>query len=102
MVRVVVDEDQEYAPGCFLVCRVFTDEHGEESWDPRGEDTVLIQTDWDYPILASHLGWVPCSCGTTDGTVDCPHRTAEEMIQEAEAFINEHLGEPFEDPGYFQ
>jgi hypothetical protein len=101
--KVAIDEDQEYAPGCYILCRVFLDENGAEWWSTRDErTTILIQVDWDYPALASNLGWVPCNCGATDGTIDCAHRTAEEMIQEAEAFINEHLGEPFEDPGYFQ
>ena len=63
---------------------------------------VLIQTDWDYPAVASVFGWSPCSCGKTDGTVDCPHRTASEMIAEAREFLSAHVGDTAEDPGYFE
>ncbi len=38
---------------------------------------LLIQTDFDFPGVASTFGWSPCSCGATDGTVDCDHKTAE-------------------------
>lgn len=97
MRHVVIDEDQDYAPGCYLICRV-----RDGTWDTRDEEnTVLVQTDWDYPGLASNLGWVPCWCGFTDGTIDCDHKTASDMIGSAEKFINDHLGEMFEDPGYF-
>lgn len=57
--------------------------------------TAFIQTDWDYPSVASAMGWSPCPCGSTDGTVDCDHRTASEMIAEAHAFIEAHAGECF-------
>jgi hypothetical protein len=66
-----------------------------------GQD-LLVQTDWDYPGIASNLGFVPCKCGKTDGTIDCEHKTASQMISEAAAFLDEHDGEVFEDPGYFQ
>jgi len=66
----------------------------------RGE-SILIQTDWDWPGVASTFGWVPCQCGQTDGTVDCPHRKASEMIQEAGEWIRDHYGMEVEDPGYF-
>lgn len=62
---------------------------------------LLIQTDWDFPGVATTFGWQPCHCGRTDGTVDCAHRTASEMIADAVAFLDEHLGESVEDPGYF-
>ena len=63
---------------------------------------VLIQTDWDYPGVASTFGWSPCPCGKTDGTVDCPHRTASDMIVEAGEFLDAHIGDTVEDPGYFE
>jgi hypothetical protein len=62
---------------------------------------VFIQSDWDYPGTASNLGFVPCECGETDGTVDCAHHTATEMISAAYDFLCEHDGETFTDPGYF-
>ncbi len=45
----------------------------------RAEDgrSILVQADWDFPGLASTFAWSPCSCGATDGTVDCDHKTAE-------------------------
>lgn len=63
--------------------------------------TVYVQTDWDFPGLASTFGWVPCGeCGATDGTVDCEHRTAGEMTSDAAAFLDNEPG-GVEDPGYF-
>jgi len=63
---------------------------------------LLIQVDWDYPGIASVFGWSPCLCGQTDGTVDCGHRTASEMIGEAGEFLRDHLGDTADDPGYFE
>lgn len=63
--------------------------------------TMLIQTDWDYPSVASAFGWCACDCGFTDGTVDCEHRTADEMIVEAREYLDDHIGDTVEDPGYF-
>lgn len=68
--------------------------------DLATDDTRLLQTDWDYPGVASTFGWTPC-CQETDGTVDCPHKTATEMINEAYEYLLEHVGDEVEDPGYF-
>ena len=65
------------------------------------DKTVLIQTDWEYPSLASTFGFVTCWCGETDGTENCPHRTAVEMITAAADFLREHIDAVAEDPGYF-
>lgn len=62
---------------------------------------LLVQTDYDYPGLASTFGWSPCSCGETDGTVNCSHRTADDMIAEARDFLQERVGQTTDDPGYF-
>lgn len=99
---ITVDEDQQYAPCCYLICRVHG-KPGSYDWDTRDEDnTVLVQTDFDWPGLASTFGWCPCECGETDGTVDCPHKTASEMIDSARQWLDDHLGQIFvEDPGYF-
>jgi hypothetical protein len=64
-------------------------------------DRRLVQIDTDFPGVASSFGWCPCDCGATDGTVDCPHLTANEMIAEAREFLDEHMGCIAEDPGYF-
>jgi hypothetical protein len=95
--ELIVDKDPSYAPCSYLICQVI-----DGTWNTRDEDTtVLVQMDWDFPGLASNLGYEPCDCGGTDGTVDCSHKTAGDMITEAEDYLNEHLGQPFEDPGYF-
>ena len=62
---------------------------------------ILVQTDWDFPGLASTFGWSPCSCGATDGTVDCAHKTADEMIAAARDFLTAHVSDTADDPGYF-
>ena len=62
---------------------------------------AIFQSDWDFPSLASTFGYCPCECGRTDGTVDCKHKTATQMISEAYDFILDHDGEEVEDPGYF-
>ena len=68
--------------------------------DEDGND-ILIQTDWDFPGVASSFGFVPCDCGDTDGTVDCAHQTASDMIQAAVDFLDDNIGKSVEDPGYF-
>jgi hypothetical protein len=69
----------------------------------RSEDgrDLLVQTDFDFPGVASTFGWSPCSCGETDGTVDCDHQAADDMIAEARDFLQERIGSTADDPGYF-
>jgi len=74
--------------------------------DSETGETVLFQTDWDYPGLASYFGWRPCDCvpSYTDGTIDCPvcGKSYHEMILDAGAFLDDHIGDELEDdPGYF-
>ena len=85
-------------PG-YLVCQI-----DEETGCYLSDDkhSLLVQTDWDYPSLASNFGFVPCECGETDGTVDCKHKTVHEMIGEAIDFLDGKLGTIVSDPGYFQ
>jgi hypothetical protein len=67
--------------------------------NPQSEsDSVLIQTDWDHPGVASCMGWSPCH-RETDGTIDCPEcgLTAVSFIREAGEHIREHAGESFPD-----
>lgn len=82
---------------------------------------VLIQTDWDWPGVASTFGWSPvrvqvngidreqigeffCRHSGTDGTVDCPDCkvTASEFIQAARQWLDDNDGAETEDPGYFE
>jgi hypothetical protein len=63
--------------------------------------TRLAQFDTDLPLLASTFGWSPCFCGATDGTIDCDHKTVDEMIASAREFLRAHAGDVADDPGYF-
>ena len=62
--------------------------------------TLVIEPDWAR--LARTFGWTPCPCGQTDGTVDCAHRKALDMIAEAYEFLTEHVGDEVDDRGYFR
>jgi len=96
---------------------------------------LMIQTDYDYPGIASNLGWSPqrlhvlgCECGGlsdvgsphavmklgqssicccshkhTDGTIDCKECGTKGIafINSAREYLDDHIGESFEDPGYF-
>ncbi len=74
---------------------------------PEKGESILVQVDYDRCGLASSFGWSPCkgcrrSCtGTTDGTVDCKRRTATEHIASATDYLDNHIGDTVEDPGYF-
>ena len=81
--------DSTYAPCAFLIVR--------DGGDPyKEQDTVLIQTDWDYPGVAGRMGFSLCH-SDTDGTVDCPvcGKTAGDMISSAYDHIADHAGERF-------
>ena len=64
-------------------------------------ETILIQSDYDFPGVASAFGFVPCRCGATDGTIDCPHKTASAMISAARDWLDNNEGKIVDDPGYF-
>jgi hypothetical protein len=91
--------------------RITLDE-GQFGWDyvvthDDGRD-LYIQSDWEYPGLAMTFGWSPCSwcrrrChGATDGTINCPSRTAGEHIGKAQEWLDAHIGRRVADPGYFE
>lgn len=73
--------------------------------------SVLIQTDWDWPSVASTFGWTiasvqdngPCDHGYTDGTIDCSEcgHTASTFIARAGEWLDDHDGATADDPGYF-
>ena len=48
-----------------------------------------------------HLKDYELEISFTDGTVDCEHRMASEMIAEACEYLDGQIGESFDDPGYF-
>jgi hypothetical protein len=82
--------DSKYAPCYFLIV--------PDDGDPHGEDAVLVQSDWDFPGVARNMGWTPCECNATDGTVPCHvcNRQVGDMIAEAYDFIRAREGERFE------
>lgn len=55
--------------------------------------SIYYQSDWDYPrLVADFGGCVTCECGETDGTVDCPHTTASDMITAADNWLFDNDG----------
>jgi hypothetical protein len=96
--KIVVERNSSYAPCSYIVCKVI-DDH----WNDHDENnTILVDTDWGWPSLASALGWSPCH-DSTDGTIDCDvcGNTASQLITSAGEWIDNHLGEIVDDPGYF-
>lgn len=94
-----VFRDPQYAPVGFLICRKLR--HGR--WNARDDDnTILVDTDWDFPGLASHLGWLGCPHGS-DGTVRCCEcgKSPSEFISEAYDYLVAHQGERFDGSDYF-
>lgn len=93
-------ERLDCAPG-FIIRRI---EDGE---------SILVQTDWDYPSTAETFGWNKCSfqvdenirCehSETDGTIDCPDcpATASDFICAAANWLYDNEGAESDDPGYF-
>lgn len=51
---IALDEDQRYAPRCYLICRV-TGKPGNYDWSIH--TSVLVQSDWDFPPTARAFGW---------------------------------------------
>lgn len=92
-------------PGAFGLPSILP-EHGE---------SILIQTDWKFPAVASAFGWSiqlaqwpiadsdNCQHDGTDGTVPCAKCgfPASKFIQSARAWIDDNDGTTIDDPGYF-
>jgi hypothetical protein len=52
-----------------------------------------VSLDCDYPKIAEIFGChAICDCGSTDGSVDCDHKTASQMIGEAFSFLDDNIG----------
>lgn len=99
--------NSSYAPCGFLIVRTDGDPYNDK-------DTVLIQSDWDFPGVAQSCGWslrnvqaeyppaeqeaLLCDHDGTDGTVKCPEcgLTAGDFIGAAYDWLREHDGEEFE------
>ena len=95
-----------------MVKNGITLEEGSFGWDyviqaDDGRD-LLIQSEWDYPATAMTFGWNPCTrcrrtCkGASDGTINCPRRTASEHIASAQTWLDRNIGRRVPDPGYFE
>ena|SRR5579872_3113117 len=70
-----------------------------------GHESVLFQSDWDYPGLARSLGWGmlanrKCSHNCTDGTVKCDDcgLSASMFIQSAAEWLDRRCGDSFNKP----
>lgn len=71
-----------------------------------GEESLLFQTDYDFPGLARSLGWrgkigrEKCEHRGTDGTVNCPDcgRKAIEFITAASEWLDNRCNHVFVKP----
>ena len=100
MSKIILDTDIEGAPGCI-----------GQILQPYTGETCLVQSDWDWPGVASVFGWSVrfrqrgryCDHSGTDGTVDCPGcgMTAAAFIESAGDWLRDHDGATAPDPGYF-
>lgn len=105
MIRIT--RDPKYAPCGYLVMREPFDKYDEKN-------TILFQTDWDFPGLARTFRWnmaalessnPDCQHEGTDGTVTCRGcgMTADMFIMRAMDYLDSVLDcEEVEDPGYFE
>jgi hypothetical protein len=98
----------------YLVCQI-DEETGVYLTDD--DHSMLVQTDWDFPSLASAFGWSmrnvqsedvahatsPCRHSSTDGTITCGDckLTAGDFINSAREWLDENIGKIVEDCGYF-
>lgn len=64
----------------------------------NGNDFCLVEKVEDHAYAAKLFGWVPCDECNSDGTADCPHKTSDEMIDEAREFLMENCGEEITAP----
>jgi len=74
----------------YMIRKVFTD--GSEGTSE--EDTVLIQTDYDYPGVAQTFGWAGAKSYV-------PGKINSSEIQAAGEWLSDNVGAEAEDPGYF-
>lgn len=110
---IALDRDPSYAPCCLFICRVTNPEAGEGhyDWDTRDDqNTVLVQTDNDYPSIAAAFGWNCPGAEDSPEDVDCQHNACGAdtdghmgVLDCARAFIDDCIDHcrVVEDPGYF-
>lgn len=76
--------DPSYAPCCYIIARA--------PFNTRDDaNTVLVQTDWEYPSVANTFGW----------TGDPYELDMDDAITLAAEWLSENIGAEAEDPGYF-
>ena len=91
---------------------VFTPSIGQIVCAEHPSETLLVQTDRDYPAVASSFGWSirnvqrgnkKCDHESTDGSVDCQEcgLSVTEFINTAADFLRDNNGIEADDPGYF-
>lgn len=88
-----VMRDPSYAPCGFLIVR----RNADGVFNTRSDaNTVLVQSDWDFPGVARSFGWdmrsPGCDHDSTDGTVTCNGcgRTASDFITAAFDWLAEN------------
>jgi hypothetical protein len=84
MAKITLERGEKYAPGCFFICRVI-----DGRWSKYDDkNTVLVQTDWDFPSLAKDFGY--------DGPDDRPTEAVYDFLDGIAG-----TGTTIDDPGYF-
>jgi len=82
--------DSKFVPYGFVIARE------RIHWRNSPTD-CLIQSDWDFAGVASTIGWIPCKCGSSDGTINCKacNRTISDMLSEAYNYIRARNGKRY-------
>ena len=104
MATIMINTDID-APGCPCEIVLLGD-------DGKHVDSVLVQTDYEFPNFASTFGWSvsdvqgsieDCQHDNTDGSVKCSccGLSASAFIESAREFLSDNDGLTADDPGYF-
>lgn len=80
-----------------------------ESMDHTGNVTIRREDGKSHTVgqegwcsVARYYGWQACKeCDTTDGSVDCPHHTTFDMLVSSGRFLESHVGDETDDPGWW-
>ena len=88
----------------------FTISQGDElfTYDLTHSDgrIVKVETDWQFPAIASLLGWNPCmNCQQdcryeTDGTIGCVALSAFDHILDAQIYLDRCIGQHIPDTNH--
>ena len=92
--------------GCYFLTPV-NKRLAKQLEDATGNDSVIFQTDWDFPGLARTMGWngkvgrERCQHRSTDGTVTCTEcgKTAGDFIAAATEWLDDHCNQVFRGKG---